>query len=272
ILITGWFESTVDFDPGSCTYNVTSTGDETFIMKLSLTSSGCIKPTITGFSPANGNVGTIVTINGTNFNTTPANNIVYFGATRAVVSASTSTQLTVSVPTGAIFEPITVTVNGKTGSSSEPFITTFADGGVINSCAFAPMVQYSSGNFGYGIATGDIDGDGKVDMVVSNGPTSVVQIYRNTSVTGTIDANSFATSVNLPVGLNTYGIDVADVDGDGKLDILAAGLADKIITIYRTISSPAHLPAASFAARVDLPTFSSIRPINVQAVDLDGDG
>lgn len=57
------------------------------------------QPTIAGFSPESGPVGTSVTISGTNFNTTPAQDIVFFGATRANVSAATATSLTVTVPT-----------------------------------------------------------------------------------------------------------------------------------------------------------------------------
>ena len=53
-----------------------------------------------------------VTITGTNFNTTPANNVVYFGATKATVSASTASSLTVTVPTGATYAPITVLNTG----------------------------------------------------------------------------------------------------------------------------------------------------------------
>src|SRR5689334_13796280 len=51
-------------------------------------------PTIAAFAPASGPIGTTVTITGTNFNTTTANNIVFFGATQAIVTAATNTQLT----------------------------------------------------------------------------------------------------------------------------------------------------------------------------------
>src|ERR1700733_12003436 len=40
-------------------------------------------PTITNFTPTNGGVGTIVTINGTNFDPTTTNNTVYFGPVKA---------------------------------------------------------------------------------------------------------------------------------------------------------------------------------------------
>ncbi|MBY0434179.1 MAG: IPT/TIG domain-containing protein [Cyclobacteriaceae bacterium] len=63
-------------------------------------------PTITSFTPASGPIGTTVTITGTNFNTAPTNNIVFFGATQAIVSVATATQLTVTVPVGATYQPI----------------------------------------------------------------------------------------------------------------------------------------------------------------------
>jgi hypothetical protein len=57
-------------------------------------------PTISSFSPISGAVGSSVTISGTGFNTTAANNVVYFDGVKAAVTASTSTSLTVTVPSG----------------------------------------------------------------------------------------------------------------------------------------------------------------------------
>ena len=44
-------------------------------------------PTITSFSPTSAKPGDAVTLTGTNFSTTPTNNIVFFGATPAMVTA-----------------------------------------------------------------------------------------------------------------------------------------------------------------------------------------
>ena len=66
------------------------------------------QPTLTSFTPTSGPIGTSVTITGTNFDASPANNIVFFGATQATVSAATTIELTVTVPTGATYQPITV--------------------------------------------------------------------------------------------------------------------------------------------------------------------
>src|SRR5690349_3841436 len=84
------------------------------------------QPVINSFSPLTGEIGTNVTITGLNFSTQPANNIVFFGSVKARVLSSASTALIVSVPPGASFQPITVTVGGLTGYSSKPFVVTFA--------------------------------------------------------------------------------------------------------------------------------------------------
>ena len=58
------------------------------------------QPTITSFSPSSGPIGTIITISGIGFNTTAANNIVYFGAVKATVFDGTDSTLIVTVPVG----------------------------------------------------------------------------------------------------------------------------------------------------------------------------
>src|SRR5687768_12330120 len=62
---------------------------------------GSNAPTITLFSPLNGTVGTAVTITGTNFDSTAANNTVAFNGTTAAVVSATSTELIANVPVGA---------------------------------------------------------------------------------------------------------------------------------------------------------------------------
>ncbi|MEI9921894.1 MAG: gliding motility-associated C-terminal domain-containing protein [Bacteroidota bacterium] len=79
-------------------------------------------PTITSFNPTSGETGTTVTINGTNFSTTPGNNIVKFNGTTAVVTASTATSITTTVPAGATTGLITVTVGGLTATSATNFV------------------------------------------------------------------------------------------------------------------------------------------------------
>lgn len=78
-------------------------------------------PSITGFSPTSGPVGTAVTINGENFSATPANNTVKFGTATATVGSATTSSLQVTVPEGAQTAKISVTVGGETATSSNDF-------------------------------------------------------------------------------------------------------------------------------------------------------
>jgi hypothetical protein len=74
-----------------------------YILAFFFTLSAFSQPVITSFSPTSGPVGTTVTITGNSFSTTPANNIVFFGAVKATVTASTATLLTVTAPAGATY-------------------------------------------------------------------------------------------------------------------------------------------------------------------------
>ncbi len=81
-----------------------------------------VAPTITSFSPTSGPVGTSVTITGTNFSGATS---VKFGTvaatTRHVVSA---TQITATVPAGAVTAKISVTTAAGTGTSATSFTVT----------------------------------------------------------------------------------------------------------------------------------------------------
>jgi len=109
-------------------------------------------PVITNFSPKSGPTGaagsTTVTITGTGFSTTSANNIVYFGEVQATVTAATTTQLTVTAPAGATWQNISVNVGGLTAYSysvANPFIPTFATKNSITSSDFALKVDFTAG-------------------------------------------------------------------------------------------------------------------------------
>src|SRR3954447_14731432 len=77
-------------------------------------------PIIDNFNPTSGSIGTAVTINGSNFSTTPASNIVYFGAVRATVASADVSSLVATAPAGATYQPLKVTIAGLTAASKVP--------------------------------------------------------------------------------------------------------------------------------------------------------
>src|SRR5262249_13039962 len=101
-------------------------------------------PVITSFSPSSGPAGSSVTITGTGFNAGIGSNVVYLGGVKATVTAATATSITVTVPTGTAWQPITVTSNNLTAYSALPFVVTFSGATSFNAKAFSPSSIFAS--------------------------------------------------------------------------------------------------------------------------------
>jgi len=230
-------------------------------------------PVIIGFNPKSGFMGSSVTVLGTNFSPVISNNIVYFGAVRALVIGASVTNLVVIVPVGATYAPITETVNGLTAYANAAFQPTFMGAGTITSSSLAPSVNLGTGNGPAVSALGDLDGDGKPDLVVNNVYDGSVWIYRNISTNGSLTTGSFASPVILSIGGGSdsvWGLALADLNGDGRLDIVVANRNFNNVSIFQNLSVPGSLTTNSFAARVDLPVAGT--PNSVAVADLNGDG
>ena len=193
-------------------------------------------PKITSFTPTNGTVGTSVTITGTSFNTTPAGNIVFFGATRATVTAATATSLTVTVPTSGTYGAITVLNTGTSlaAYSTQFFNPTFSPNkGSITTADYTAKVDFTTGPAPYLVAIGDLDGDGKPDLAVANSYSNTVSIFRNTSTSGSIAAGSFGAKVDFATGTQPYSVTIGDLDGDGKPDLAVANYSSFTLSVLR---------------------------------------
>lgn len=231
-----------------------------------LESPAAAVPSITSFTPTSGPVGTTVTMTGTNFSATPLNNIVYFGATRANVTAATETQLSVTVPPGSTHQPITVQVNALIATAPAPFVVT-TPVHALNNCSFAPRIDVTVGGNPTTVAVADIDEDGKPDVISASRSTNQLTIFLNTSVVGTIDAGTLDAPYLKPTGGSPYAVVAEDLDGDGKRDIAVSNAGSASISVFRNTSTPGII---SFDNRFDYP--AGFDPVHINAQDLDGDG
>ena len=101
---------------------VTSTaGGATSATAFTVNGAAAGAPTIASFNPNIGGSGTAITISGTNFSTTPANNEVRFNPTLAVVANSSATNISTSFPVAGQSGKISVTTAGGTAVSSQDF-------------------------------------------------------------------------------------------------------------------------------------------------------
>jgi hypothetical protein len=245
-------------------YNAGSTGKCSPALPTSV-------PVITSFTPAAVSPGANVTIRGLNFSPIRTNNIVFFGAVRANVLSASATNLVVAVPAGATYAPITVNVGGLVAYSPQPFEPTFAGSNTaFTASSFAPRIDLAGGGGPFLASIADLDGDGKPDLVTVNYYGGNISLYRNISTNGLLTTSSFAPRVDFASLGNPLGLVVADVDGDGKLDVVGSDSNNNRIMVFRNISTVGTLTSNSFAAPVAFSVGNLLHAVRVR--DLDGDG
>jgi gliding motility-associated-like protein len=224
-------------------------------------------PTISSFSPASAEVGASVTITGTNFDATPANNIVYFGSAKATVTAATTTSLTVTVPASSTHASISVNTNGLialtksffrvTNSSISPRLITGSNFG--NNIEFSSIAGVNGDNI---ILAGDFNNDGKVDLVKAG--SNNVRVHLNEmSSTGSISTSAFNAGTLFSISGGAQTIAVNDINGDGKLDIVT-GSSSGISVLVNTTSGG----ILSFASSLNIS--GNISSVRLADLNLDG--
>ena len=209
------------------------------LMFLQSIGNGLLAQTISQVNPLSASVGSAITITGSGFSSTPANNVVWFGIGKGTVLTANATSLSVQVPSSATYGFVRVTVlgTGNTATSSLPFDPQFTSGD-IDSSLMSLNQTLSLGGSPIRPVLVDMNGDGKLDLLVSRSITSpqspTIAYYQNTTVSGNI---SFAPKAEISAGdKEVVKILTGDFDGDGKQDFVF--VSQTSVRIFRDIGTP----------------------------------
>jgi IPT/TIG domain./FG-GAP repeat. len=144
-------------------------------------------------------------------------------------------------------------------------IAIFKNNSTAGSLSFLTKELVPSENGPMRLVTGDLDGDGKLDLIVGDGSDWVpLSVYRNSSSGNTISFDNEMTL--LYPGSDANYVACTDVDADGKPDIIATANYTGVAYMYRNTSTTGHL---SFE-QVGISTFYGARAVTFADMDLDG--
>jgi hypothetical protein len=156
---------------------------------------------------------------------------------------------------------VDILVNGP--GSVRAFRNTTAPGAATAS--FAAAATITASNAGAGIALGDLDGDGRVDLA-RTGSLGTVTVHRNTGTTpGTI---AFAAPTSIAVGSDDYALLITDLNTDGRNDLVVSRFSGNELRVLRNVTRP--------GGAIDLRPMPGLAGtgglIGIAAADLNGDG
>jgi hypothetical protein len=134
--------------------------------------------------------------------------------------------------------------------------------------SFSPQETFATGSDPASVVVADFNGDGKPDLAVANNASSTVSVLLNTTAPGATTP-SFSPQRTFAIGFLAFSMTVADVNGDGRADLIAANSNSNSVSVLLNTTAPgASTP--SFAAQETFATGMS--PSSVAVADFNGDG
>ena len=157
-------------------------------------------------------------------------------------------------------KPDVVVVNCNSGNASN--MSVFRNTSSGSAISFAPKADYATGNGTIGVHINDLNGDGKPDIVVASGNSGFISVFLNTTASpGTI---TFASKIDFTIFGHADNIVTADLDNDGKAEIITSNFSSTSISIFKNLSTGGNFllaPHISYSAG-SFPGFVSTGDLN----------
>ena len=134
--------------------------------------------------------------------------------------------------------------------------------------SFAAPQTFATGSDPTSVAVSDLNGDGRPDLIVANRGSNTVSVLLNTTAPGATTP-SFAAQQSFATGISPNMVTAADVNGDGRPDILVANGYSSNLGVLLNTTAPGAT-TLSFAAQQTFATGGT--PQSVTVADLNGDG
>jgi hypothetical protein len=116
---------------------------------------------------------------------------------------------------------------------------------------FVVISSLPTGTLPAQIATADLNGDGWGDLVVRNSGDGTLSVYLNRGLASDLTGDSpFLPPVTIPVGQGVSDVTLADVDGDGAMDIVVTISAAGEVGVLRNLGQGSFAPIVLYRAGV----------------------
>ncbi len=186
-------------------------------------------------------------------------------ATIVVADFNNDGKMDIAVANSALTSTTTNTVS--------VFLNTSA---AVGQLGFGTRTDLDGGNNPFGLAVGNVDGIGGLDLVVANRSVNLSNEYTasillgngsggfgalSKVVLGDTVGTVGATELQLPSGLA-----LGDLDGDNRLDLIVSG-SNGLVTLINSAATPGTFPTATRVRRTNTPTTS----VTVGNLDSDTD-
>lgn len=151
------------------------------------------------------------------------------------------------------------------GDAASVLLDTTTPGGTTPS--FAPAQSFSTGHEPSAITAADFNLDGKPDLAVADRGTGDVSVLLDNTAPGA-SAPTFLVRQSFPVGAGPVSVAAADVNLDGKPDLVVANRDDDTASVLLNTTVPGST-TATFAPAVAFATGSL--PSSIAVADINGD-